>query len=516
MLKFQFECKSFSGKSVISNFRFEFTGCPISRFRIESFVDGKKDQSNIMKLFTIIILFIQVLSLSATVLELNQTNFDENIQRSENWFLTFYAQWCEHCKKLYPILDELSNYLETKQQIDKDYPKISIGKINAPKNRDLSERFAIDKYPRIIYKKGNLTGIYDGPRNLLGFQLFLDRFNDPIYQDITVHEDEFKIPSIHPYHNVTFVLQLYCNLKDDDSNTALPPCSPSTKAVFSAFKVVAAEVHLHTTLAVVHHTAIPETTSTTNKKVPTKPEVTLCKFSSQRIPFGKDVFDSSEHRLLTNEDELYCLQTLPTATDGKTSTTDIIKTFIERNNYPLINIFENHNFKILSHLNKTMIIAIIDETKEITTKTILTQLKSYYNQIIHDYPDRADHFYENYIIGYLDGKKWKQFVRHHDAYLPSILIIDHQDERHAVMRLPSSAKATEKFNTLIKKVLISLMVDESIEMNDTIAPGIVRKMIHRFKRYFPYSILIIALPTILLFLSLKFFPFPDRKKPKQH
>lgn len=443
------------------------------------------------------------------VIELTEATFYDHIdlKKEDNWFITFYAPWCQHCKKLYPELNKLSEYLDQKSQEDSAFPKIHVAKIDATKSKEIAKEFGVDKFPRLIYKKANLTGTYDGPRSLDGFQLFLNRFNDPPIQEVATSTNEFELSSIHPYHNVSFILQLNCNL---DGNERL--CSEDTKKIYTAFRSTAYHLHLHSSFGIVHH-------QSPSMKM-NKQEISICKFSPQHIPYIKNSFQLK----ITHEDELYCLNILQMIDEFSLapygSSLELLEkpilSFIEKNNYPFFNIFENHNFKILSHLNKTMIIGIIDERRESTTNSILTAMKTQFHQIVLENPNKRKEIYENYILGYLDGNKWKSFVRHHDAYVPNILVIDHEDERHHVLKLAKSAKATERYSNQVKDLYQRLMIENSIEMIETTAPGIFGKMIHRFKKHFPYSILLLIAPSILVIVAIKMFPFPNRRKAKKN
>ena len=51
-----------------------------------------------------------------------------------------------------------------------------------------------------------------------------------------------------------------------------------------------------------------------------------------------------------------------------------VELFVAANNYPLVSVFDNHNFKRLSHLNKSMVVAVVDYRNEDTTKQIVSSL----------------------------------------------------------------------------------------------------------------------------------------------
>lgn len=89
-----------------------------------------------------------------TVIELNKKAFLEKIvnyeKNPDKWIflgdkpaiIDFYATWCVPCKRLAPILEELS----------KDYEgKVDFYRIDAEKERELSGAFNIQFYPTLIF-----------------------------------------------------------------------------------------------------------------------------------------------------------------------------------------------------------------------------------------------------------------------------------------------------------------------------------------------------------------------------
>lgn len=68
------------------------------------------------------------------------------LESSTPVLLDFFANWCGHCQKLLPLLDEAA--------VDLD-GKASIMKINADENRDLAQKFEIKGLPTmILFKDG--------------------------------------------------------------------------------------------------------------------------------------------------------------------------------------------------------------------------------------------------------------------------------------------------------------------------------------------------------------------------
>ena len=59
--------------------------------------------------------------------------------------LDFFANWCGHCQKLLPLLDEVATEVDG---------KFSVMKVNVDENRDLSQKFDIKGLPTMILFKG--------------------------------------------------------------------------------------------------------------------------------------------------------------------------------------------------------------------------------------------------------------------------------------------------------------------------------------------------------------------------
>jgi len=72
--------------------------------------------------------------------------FKESVLESPNpVLLDFFANWCGHCQKLLPLLDEVAVELDG---------KVGIMKVNVDENRDLAQKYAIKGLPTMILFKG--------------------------------------------------------------------------------------------------------------------------------------------------------------------------------------------------------------------------------------------------------------------------------------------------------------------------------------------------------------------------
>lgn len=84
------------------------------------------------------------------MLELNDSNFDNNVMKSDIPVLVdFWAAWCMPCLKMGPIFKELAEEYDT---------KIKFAKVNVEKSQALALRFGIRSIPTLlIFKDGKIV-----------------------------------------------------------------------------------------------------------------------------------------------------------------------------------------------------------------------------------------------------------------------------------------------------------------------------------------------------------------------
>lgn len=87
--------------------------------------------------------------------EVVDNNLEEAMKDSKNVVLVdFWATWCEPCKMISPILDELSVELEG---------KVEFLKVNADQNKELVSKYQISGIPTmLIFKQGELVDTLNG------------------------------------------------------------------------------------------------------------------------------------------------------------------------------------------------------------------------------------------------------------------------------------------------------------------------------------------------------------------
>jgi|LQAB01.1.fsa_nt_gi thioredoxin 1 len=85
----------------------------------------------------------------AMVVEINENNFAREVSSSDKLVLVdFWAPWCNSCKMLSPVIEELAVEYEG---------RVKIGKVNTDENTSLSAKFQISSIPCLILFKNGET-----------------------------------------------------------------------------------------------------------------------------------------------------------------------------------------------------------------------------------------------------------------------------------------------------------------------------------------------------------------------
>ncbi len=90
---------------------------------------------------------------------INDANFDEAVKSNDLVLIDFWAEWCGPCKKLSPILDEISNDTG-----------LLVGKLNVDENPAKMEEYSVHSIPTmVLFKSGQPVKTIVGakPKHLL-------------------------------------------------------------------------------------------------------------------------------------------------------------------------------------------------------------------------------------------------------------------------------------------------------------------------------------------------------------
>ncbi|QCI16808.1 thioredoxin TrxA [Buchnera aphidicola (Aphis craccivora)] len=101
------------------------------------------------------------------IIELTDQNFEEKVLKTTGFILVdFWADWCNPCKMLAPILEEIANeYIN----------KIQIGKLNIEKNPKTAPMYSIRGIPALLlFHKSQVLATKIGAISKLQLQNFLD------------------------------------------------------------------------------------------------------------------------------------------------------------------------------------------------------------------------------------------------------------------------------------------------------------------------------------------------------
>jgi len=81
--------------------------------------------------------------------QLNQTNYDEIIASDKPVVIDFWAEWCGPCRRIAPIIDELSEEFDG---------KAIICKCDVDSNDEIAAKYGIRNIPTILFiKNGELV-----------------------------------------------------------------------------------------------------------------------------------------------------------------------------------------------------------------------------------------------------------------------------------------------------------------------------------------------------------------------
>jgi thioredoxin 1 len=101
------------------------------------------------------------------VLEVTDDNLSSVLTDNQITVLDFWAEWCGPCRMLSPIIDEVSEGLDS---------SISVGKVNVDVNPEAAAKYGIRSIPTVLFlKEGKVVDKFVG---LQSKDQILERINN--------------------------------------------------------------------------------------------------------------------------------------------------------------------------------------------------------------------------------------------------------------------------------------------------------------------------------------------------
>lgn len=112
----------------------------------------------------LILAFCLVQALSASdVLDLKDSNFDNEVRRHDVALVEFFAPWCGHCKRLAPEYEVAATALK------RDDNPVALIKVDCTVETKVCGKYGVSGYPTLkIFKGGEVASDYQGPREADG------------------------------------------------------------------------------------------------------------------------------------------------------------------------------------------------------------------------------------------------------------------------------------------------------------------------------------------------------------
>jgi thioredoxin 1 len=87
-----------------------------------------------------------------------EKSFNDLIDQDVSVLVEFYADWCGHCRRMAPVLEQLKAELKD---------TANIIQINVDSNQELAEEYEVESVPTfIVFKQGKQTWRQSGSKSI--------------------------------------------------------------------------------------------------------------------------------------------------------------------------------------------------------------------------------------------------------------------------------------------------------------------------------------------------------------
>uniref|UniRef100_A0A672F940 Protein disulfide-isomerase n=2 Tax=Salarias fasciatus TaxID=181472 RepID=A0A672F940_SALFA len=120
-------------------------------------------------------------SRASDVLEFTDDDFDSRIGDHDLILVEFFAPWCGHCKRLAPEYEAAATRLKG---------TVALAKVDCTANSNVCSKYGVSGYPTLkIFRDGEESGPYDGPRSADGIVSFLKKQAGPASVELKTEAD---------------------------------------------------------------------------------------------------------------------------------------------------------------------------------------------------------------------------------------------------------------------------------------------------------------------------------------
>ncbi|XP_068169947.1 protein disulfide-isomerase A3 [Antennarius striatus] len=128
----------------------------------------------------IVLAALAAFSRASDVLEFTDADFESNIAEEDLILVEFFAPWCGHCKRLAPEYEKAATILKG---------TVPLAKVDCTVNSDTCSKYGVSGYPTLkIFRDGEVSGPYDGPRSADGIVSYLKKQAGPA--SVLLKDDE--------------------------------------------------------------------------------------------------------------------------------------------------------------------------------------------------------------------------------------------------------------------------------------------------------------------------------------